>query len=190
MDTNASKELTIRDFAVIYRRRRKIIYRAIAISALLGAIYCMFTTRRYEATGTLEVRSKSQDKLGLENMVDGSSENDDADALSANINIETQANILQSETLALKTIEDLHMEGTQDFRPHWSPIGWVMGLFSARAVADPPKCQSRGLAPEEASRALGVSQNLIGEGDQRNSVDRRHLSQSRSEARRGGLSTS
>ena len=160
MDTNASKELTIRDFAVIYRRRRKIIYRAIAISALLGAIYCMFTTRRYEATSTLEVRSKSQDKLGLENMVDGSSENDDADALSANINIETQANILQSETLALKTIEDLHMEGTQDFKPHWSPIGWVMGLFSDKGIPDPPHASLED-SPQRRRRVLSVfSQNL------------------------------
>lgn len=159
LDTNASKELTIRDFAVIYRRRRKLVYRAIAICALLGALYCIFSTRRYEATSTLEVRSKSQDKLGLENMVEGSSEND-ADSLAANINIETQANILQSDTLALKTIEDLHMEGTQDFKPHWSPIGWVMGLFSGKGIPDPPNASLED-SPQRRRQVLSVfSQNL------------------------------
>ena len=181
LDTNASKELTIRDFAVIYRRRRKLVYRAIAICALLGALYCIFSTRRYEATSTLEVRSKSQDKLGLENMVEGSSEND-ADSLAANINIETQANILQSDTLALKTI---------DSSPHGRHAGLQTSLESNRlghgpvfrqGYPRPPKCQPRRLSAAETSGALGVQSESDRQAGQRNPVDPGFLSEPRSQA--------
>ncbi len=60
-----------------------------------------------------------------------------ADALSVNIDLQTQANILQSNALALKVIKDLNLEQNKDFKPHFNPIGWVMGLLSPRGVADP-----------------------------------------------------
>jgi polysaccharide biosynthesis transport protein len=125
-----------------------------AILGLLAALYCIISTRRYEATATLQVLSKNQDRLGLENMT-GDSGDTATDALANDINIQTQANILQSDTLALKTVEDLHMEGTKDFERHWSPIGWVMGLFSPRAVADPPNASLEN-SPQRRQQVLTV----------------------------------
>lgn len=60
-----------------------------------------------------------------------------SDSLSVNVDLQTQADILQSEALALKVIKDLKLEQNQDFKPHFSPVGWVMGLMSPRGPADP-----------------------------------------------------
>ena len=155
---NSNHELTLRDLTIVFRRRRNVIYGTVAVLALLAAIYCVSTTRQYEASGTLQVQNKSQDRLGLENMT-GSSDTD-TDALAANINIQTQANILTSDTLALKTIEDLHMEGTKNFRPHWNPVGWVLGLFSPKGIPDPPNASLED-SPERRRRVLSIfSHNL------------------------------
>jgi polysaccharide biosynthesis transport protein len=156
---NPNYELTLRDLTVIFRRRRSLIYGTMAVLVFLAAIYCIASTRRYESTATLQVQNKSQDRLGLDTMTGGASDGE-TDALAGNINIQTQVSILQSDTLALKTIEDLHMEGTQDFKPHWSPIGWVMGLFTPKAVEDPPNA-SLEEAPQRRREALLIfSKNL------------------------------
>ena len=136
MDVNAHSELSLRDLFVIYKRRRKIVYRVVGVVFLLAAIYCLFATRRYEATSTIQVQSKSVDNLGIQSMVNGSPEQE-VDALSANINVQTQAEILQSDSLALKTIEDLHLEETEDFKHSWNPFNWLLGLLSPSGVADP-----------------------------------------------------
>jgi polysaccharide biosynthesis transport protein len=159
LDSNSSSELTLRDLAVIFRRRRRVVYGSVTLLALLAALYCLVSTRRYEATATVQVQSKSQDNLGLDSMPGGPQEGD-TDALAANINIQTQASILQSDTLALKTVEELHMENTKDFIPHWNPISWALGLFSPSGVADPPNASLED-SPKRRRRVLTVfSHNL------------------------------
>jgi capsular exopolysaccharide synthesis family protein len=59
------------------------------------------------------------------------------DALDATVTIQTQANILQSDTLALQVIKDLHLERTKDFHPRFSPVGWALGLISPHGPPDP-----------------------------------------------------
>ncbi len=132
----APKELSVGDLVVIFRRRRRVIYSVVGGLLILAAIYCIFCTRRYDATATIQVLGKTQDALALENMASGSADAP-PDALSANLDIATQAQILESDSLALRTIQDLHMEGTEDFKSHWNPIGWFMGLFSPAGVPDP-----------------------------------------------------
>ena len=159
MESNSGGELTLRDLTIIYRRRRKVIYGAVAVLFSLAAIYCVLATRRYEATETIQVQGKSQDGLGLETLTGGAAEND-TDALAANMNIQTQANILQSETLALKTIEDLHLEDTPDFKPRWSPIGWAMGLLSSPGVSDPPHASLED-SPQRRRRVIAVFNRFL-----------------------------
>ena len=36
-------------------------------------------------------------------------------------------------------IEKLNLEQTRDFRPHFNPIGWVLGLISPAGPKDPVK---------------------------------------------------
>jgi capsular exopolysaccharide synthesis family protein len=123
--SSGSKELTIRDLGVIVRRRRWIIFGAVFLFAVGGGVYCATATRRYEATSTIQVQSKNLDRLGLESL-NGAAAESDGDSVTANMEIQTQAAILQSDTLALKTIEGLHLEKTAEFQPHWSAAGWLL----------------------------------------------------------------
>src|SRR5215475_15940472 len=101
MDDN----FTITDLLRVLRRRRHIIAVTVVCSIVIAAIVCVVSTRRYKAEGTLQVQKESSDMLGLSEMMGGAGGMDDAaDALSANITIQTQANILQSDTLALRVI--------------------------------------------------------------------------------------
>lgn len=154
MDTLPEKELTLRDLLSIYRRRSRIVYGTLLVFIVLGALYCAISTRRYEAKGTIQVQKQGSDAMGLESMMSGAADSA-SDALGANINLQTQANILQSDTLALRTIEDLHLEQTQDFKQHWNPIGMVLGWFTPDGVTDQPNADLE-CAPQRRRRVLRI----------------------------------
>ena len=60
-----------------------------------------------------------------------------SDAVDSNVTLQTQAQILQSDSLALQVIKELNLEKSPDFRSHFNPIGWVMGLFAPAGIPDP-----------------------------------------------------
>jgi capsular exopolysaccharide synthesis family protein len=159
LESLPEKELTLRDLFLIYRRRRRIVYGTLLLFGALAAIYCAFCTRRYEATGTLQVQKESSDSMGLDNLM-GAEADSYSDPLDANINLQTQASILQSDTLALRTIEDLHMEGTQDFQRRWNPVGWVLGMFSPAGVPDPAQAKLEDAPRRRRSALVTFSNNL------------------------------
>jgi succinoglycan biosynthesis transport protein ExoP len=152
------KDLTIKDLWSLLLRRRGILFGTILVLFSMAVAVCVFSTRRYLATGAIQVQKDSSDALGLESMM-GEAEST-SDALDANVTIQTQANILQSGTLALKVINDLHLEKTQDFRSHFSPVGWALGLISPKGPPD-PKHVSLEEAPGRRTNAVIVfSKNL------------------------------
>lgn len=109
----------------------------VTLSLLIATgVYCAVCTRRYEATGVLQVQKEGADALGLDSLMSGG--DDPSDALDLNVNLETQASILQSDTLALRTIEELHLENNKDFQRKWSPIAWFTDLISPKATPDLP----------------------------------------------------
>jgi capsular exopolysaccharide synthesis family protein len=108
-------------------------------------------TRKYKATGEIQVAKQSSDQLGLDGMKgDGESA---SDALEENIALQTQANILQSDTLALKVIQSLGLENTSDFQPRFNPVGWVLDLAAPRGPQDPPHAALED-SPARRSRLL------------------------------------
>jgi len=127
------------DFLELWRtliRRRRVVYSVTAVFLLLMGTYCLFSTRQYQATGEIEVQPEVPDSLGLNSALGISSGGQDS--LLTNIDIQTQTNLLQSKALALRVIEDLHLEGTKDFRPQFfNPIAFVLGLFSPKGHSDP-----------------------------------------------------
>lgn len=153
MESLQERELTLRDLLAIYRRRRKIVCGTLVVFVALGVLYCAFCTRRYQATGTVQVQKESSDAMGLNSLMSGAE--GASDALDANINLQTQANILQSDTLALRTIEDLHLEGTPDFKPRWNPISMLLGWFSPSGPTDAPHVSLED-APQRQRRALKI----------------------------------
>jgi polysaccharide biosynthesis transport protein len=101
------RELTLRDLLQMLRRRQRIVYGATGLVVLLAILLCIVSTRRYQATGTIQVQRESSDGLDLESLT-GAGGNP-VDALNADINIQTQASILQSNSLALRTIHNLKL---------------------------------------------------------------------------------
>jgi capsular exopolysaccharide synthesis family protein len=122
------------------------------------ALVCAFSERRYQSTGQLQVQKESMDGLGLSSMMGDAS--GATDALDANITIQTEATILQSDTLALQVIKDLNLESTPDFKPRFTNAGWVMGLISPAGPKDPVRGSLED-SPGRRSHALAVfSRNL------------------------------
>jgi len=159
LEAAPNKEMTLRDLARIYHRRRDVIHAVTLAILLLTALYCVVSTPRYEATATVQIQKENKDAMGLEEMMSGEPESA-SDALEANIMIETQAAILKSDSLAFKTIEDLHLEQTTDFKTHSNPWGSLINLLSSHGA---PDAQGATLedSPARRSRTTAVlRQNL------------------------------
>ncbi|MGO9639591.1 MAG: GumC family protein [Terracidiphilus sp.] len=153
MESVPEKELTLRDLLLIFRRRRAIAYTIFCVVLILAGLYCAVCTRRYEAKGVVQVQKESADAMGLESLM--SSAGGASDALDANITLQTQANILQSDTLALRTIQDLNLESTRDFQRRWNPLGAILGLFSPKGIADPANASLED-SPQRRARLLKI----------------------------------
>jgi polysaccharide biosynthesis transport protein len=146
-----SPELTLREIAAMLARRRAIIYMSLSIFFLLAILALVVSTRRYKSVGEIELQKDSTGSLGLQ------TDNGDApsDALEVNMIIQTQAKILESDSLALSVIEDLRLEQTEDYRHKWSPVDWVLGLFSQPGPPD-PKGASLENSPHRRMRVLKI----------------------------------
>jgi succinoglycan biosynthesis transport protein ExoP len=153
LDSQLERELTLRDLLIIYQRRRKIVITVVVSLFALAATYCIVCTRRYEATGIVQLQKDNSDAMGLNSLM-SSAAGGASDALDANIDLQTQANILQSDTLAIRTIDSLRMEDTYDFKPHFSVLGWLAGLFSAGEKAVDVPVAGLENSPVRRQRAL------------------------------------
>lgn len=147
--------LTVSDLWKVFRRRRRVTYAILAGVVLLTAIYCIVATRRYVATGVVQLQKDNTAGLNMADLEGGAGAGDAGDALAANINLETQAEILQSDTLAIRVINDLNLERTRDFQPHFNPIGWVMSFFDSKGIPDPANASFED-SPARRTHALRV----------------------------------
>lgn len=127
-------EFTIQDILLIFHRRKKVVFSVTILFGLLMAVYCATCTRRYESTATVLFQKENADAMGLENVMSG--ETGSSDALGANIDLQTQVAILQSDTLALKTIKALNLNSSRDFLPHWSILGSIEALLTLSGAQD------------------------------------------------------
>jgi polysaccharide biosynthesis transport protein len=116
-------------------------------------------TRRYTASSVIQLEKSSSDSLGLDSLM-GAASGGASDALSVNVDLQTQANILQSEALALKVIKELNLEQNEDFKPHFNPVGWVMGLVSPHGPVDPAAASLED-SPGRRRRVLNVFGNNL-----------------------------
>jgi capsular exopolysaccharide synthesis family protein len=105
---------------------------------LLAVLACIFMTRRYEASGVFELQKSAADSLDLADMMGGGEASGASDSLTINVDLQTQADILQSDTLAIKVIKELDLEHNKDFQPSFSPLNAVLSLVSPKGPADPP----------------------------------------------------
>src|SRR5450631_1889353 len=137
LNTLPDKDPTLRDLLRTFHRRKRTIVVTASVVFLLSVCASIFMTRRYTASSVIQLQKSSSDSLGLDSLM-GAAAGGASDSLSVNIDLQTQADILQSEALALKVVKDLDLEQNEDFKPHFSPVGWVSGLISPGGAADPP----------------------------------------------------
>jgi polysaccharide biosynthesis transport protein len=149
--SSSAPELTLREVGTMLTRRRGIIYASLLLFVLLGILALVFSTRRYKSVGEIELQKESQSSLGIH----PDSGDAPSDALEVNMIIQTQAKILQADSLALRVIEDLHLEQTEDYQVKWSPIGWALGLFAPTGTPD-PKGASLENSPHRRMRVLKI----------------------------------
>ncbi len=135
------------------RRRRKVILYTVAAFLGLAVLICIFMKPRYEATETIQIGKEGTLPLGLESVSGQGSA--PMDSIDYNTTLQTQADVLTSSPLALKTIEDLGLEQTYDYRPRFSPLGWALGLLSPKGTAD-AKNASLVDAPQRRDRVLKI----------------------------------
>lgn len=110
-------EMSLWALAAALRRRGKILLCVVIAFLVAVTVYCLAATRRYEATGQIQIQKDSAGAFGLESSVMGDAADSASDALDYNITLQTEANILNSATLAMRVIQDLHLETTEDFYP-------------------------------------------------------------------------
>ena len=152
------RELTLSDLFDLCGRRKAVIVLPLVAMVAIAVFVCVFSQRRYQATGQLQVQKESMDGLGLASMIGDAG--GATDALDANITIQTEASVLQSDTLALRVIKDLNLDSTSDFQPHFRLIGWATDLMSPPGPSDPANTALEN-SPRRRSHALVVfSKNL------------------------------
>jgi capsular exopolysaccharide synthesis family protein len=110
-------EMTLGGLAAALGRRRGIFLCTLIGFLVAVTIYCIVATRRYQAIGQIQIEKDSAGAFGLESSVMGDAADSASDALDYNITLQTEANILNSDSLALQVIHDLHLETTADFYP-------------------------------------------------------------------------
>jgi capsular exopolysaccharide synthesis family protein len=133
MPVAQERDTSLSDLLSVLSRRRRTIYIVLIVVFLLAALVCVFSTRRYRASSTIQLQKTTADALNLEGMLSGSS-GGMSDALSVNVDLQTQSNILQSETLAIKVIKDLNLEQNSDFQ---SKVSFLGRLLERRSEAKP-----------------------------------------------------
>jgi polysaccharide biosynthesis transport protein len=150
----ASDAVTLLDLWAIVSRRRRLIWTITGLCLVAAIATTILCTRRYRATGEIQVQKDSADSLGLDTLM-GGAENGAADALDANVTLQTQAKILESESLGLKVVNDLHLANSPDFKGHFSLMGWLLRPLTPKGPAD-PKSSSLEATPGRRDRIFAV----------------------------------
>lgn len=146
-------DLRLADIWGSLRRRRKVIVYTVAVCFVLAILLCIFMKPRYESVEIIQIGKEGTNPLGLDS-VSGQG-GAPLDSVDYNTTLETEAGVLGSNALALKTIVDLDLEKNYDFRSQFNPIGWLLGLITPKGVAD-PKGAALADSPQRRDRLLKI----------------------------------
>lgn len=148
----AASDLTIGDLWPIYLRRRQVFYVLFGSVVGLAILYCAIATRRFEATGTVQVQNETTGGMQLSEVFNGQVVV--PDALTTALDLETQADILKSDTLALQVIHELNLEQTAEFQRK-GLLTRVLDLLPL------PKSAAGNSEPVRRTRALKIFANHL-----------------------------
>lgn len=138
-----------------FRRKWRVFAGVLILFLLAGILACVLFPKSYQTTGKIQVAKDGADALGIENAINGSASIPE-DSLSATVTLETQADILRSDAVALQVIKDLKLENNDDFEPKFDPIGTVLSIISPSAPADPAHAKDLEEQPAKRTHLLRV----------------------------------
>lgn len=153
-----NRELTIDDLWKVFARRRAIILGTTLLALSTAIVASIYSHRQYKASATLQFQKESVDGLGLSTVLGDTPGT--SDALDGNITIQTQAKILESDTLALRAIKDLNLESTEDFEPKFNPLLWAEEHLAAAGPRDPDHASLEDAPRRRTHASLVFSHNL------------------------------
>lgn len=185
------QEMTLRDLAQVLRRR-SVLLCAIALGVFVFSIMLWwFTPRQYEAGATLRVRSGRGNSVN--SMLTGISGTQDvpADALSADLELQSQAALLQSNSLALRTIHKLNLENKPPFRAARGDQIKQLGLFEKKLTVKPVGGTSMiqvSYLDRDPEIAASVVNDLLQELSDQDAEQQEHSSEAATRALRNQLS--
>jgi polysaccharide biosynthesis transport protein len=153
----AAKEMSIQDLIGVLSRRRSVVLGCLLFTMVLGSILFATSTRLYKGSAEIQVQKEAADALSMGSVIGPEAQ---SDAVDSNVTLLTQAQILQSDSLALQVIKELNLEKTADFRSHFSPIGWVLGWFAPAGNPDPPNV-TLDQAPGRQARLVKIFESRL-----------------------------
>jgi polysaccharide biosynthesis transport protein len=148
----ARKEMSFQDLWGIMSRRRKIVLSAFLLTIAVSGVLFATATRLYKGSAEIQVQKEAADTLSMNNMLGPELQ---SDAVDSNVTLQTQAQILQSDSLALQVIKELDLEKSPDFRTRFNPFGWVMGLVVPAGIPDPKNVPLED-APARRAKAIKI----------------------------------
>ena len=164
------QEVTLSDLLAMLRRRWLLVVAVAGGCLAVSLLFFRLVPRRYEATATVRVHSPHAN--GLNTLLTGvaAPEGGSPDALSADIELQSQAAVLQSNQLALRTIHKLQLQNTPDFRSVANDQVKQLSVFARRLDVKPISGTSMieiGFRDRDPKIAAAVVNDLVQElGDQ------------------------
>ena len=124
---SSSDEISLSDLIRVLRRRKRIIFAAVIVSFLVGVLYCLVKTPRYQALADLAINPEGSNSLDMGEITSLGG------GLGFDEKLETQVHILKSESLAWTVIRELRLDTKPSFAGTRRNIFW-----GPRACADKP----------------------------------------------------
>ncbi len=140
-----SDEIGLPDLLRLFRRRKRVILASVFIMLLLGTLYCVFKTRRYEAVADLAINPEGSDALDMGDITASLG----GGGLGFDEKLETQVHILRSDSLAWTVISELRLDRAPTFAGHRRFI--FLGTYVVPTV--PPLIEQT--RPERRNELLG-----------------------------------
>ena len=151
--SSSTSEITVGSILTSIRRKKTLALTVGLIVFAIAVLAVITMTRRYEATGLIQLQKSSTDPLDLSSMMGGGGAGDAGSDLTASLDLQTQADILRSDTLALRVIHELNLEDNRDFQPSHNPFLYLLSLVTPKGPADVP---GRALEDSPARRASAI----------------------------------
>ncbi len=120
-DQGGPDEISLSDLIRIFRRRKRVIAASVIAALLLGALYCIVKTPRYEAVADLAINPEGSNALDMGDITASLG----GGGLGFDEKLETQVHILKSRSLAWTVISELRLDKEPAFasRPKFILFG-------------------------------------------------------------------